>query len=152
LPAYGSILASKPDELWGIDTVVEETVPVWLCLIEHAVRFAFGEIRLGIANGLQIRCDNLPAYREASFCSPLAKLGIRTSYIAPLNPRGNGLAERFVRTLKDNRLAIRYFATQQELADEMAAFRLVYNEFYILQRWDYRTPEEVRRLFHESKK
>jgi len=46
LPAYGSILASKPDELWGIDTVVEETVPVWLCLIEHAVRFAFGEIRL----------------------------------------------------------------------------------------------------------
>ena len=45
--------------------------------------------------------DNLPVYREASFCSPLAALGIRTSYMAPLNPRGNGLAERFVRTLKD---------------------------------------------------
>jgi transposase InsO family protein len=94
----------------------------------------------GIARGLRIRCENLPLFRERQFCRHLAELGIRASYIAPLGPRGNGLAERFVRTLRENRLAIWYFASIEHLDREMAAFREVYNNEYILQRWKYRTP------------
>jgi putative transposase len=176
LPAYGSILATRPNELWGIDaarvtttdrtkalvifviehctgeclainTVAEETIAAWVSLIQEATRFAFGSLQPGIAHGLRIRCDNLPEFRDRRFCKALAELGIRTSYISPLNPRGNGLAERFVRTLRENRLAVFYFASIEELDREIAAFRVVYNEQYILQRWKYRTPSQVRALF-----
>jgi putative transposase len=107
----------------------------------------FGELRPDIARGLRIRCDNLPLFRGGQFCRPLARFGIKVTYIWPLTPRGNGLAERFVRTLRDNRLAVRFFATSSELLVEMAAFRTIYNDSYILQRWKYRTPAEVRALF-----
>jgi putative transposase len=178
LPAYGSILAATPNELWGIDAarvtttdstkafvifaiehctgeclaidvIAEETIAAWVSLIQDATLFAFGSLQPGIAHGLRIRCDNLPQFRDRRFCKVLAELGIRTSYIAPLNPRGNGLAERFVRTLRENRLAVFYFASIEELDREMAAFRMVYNEQYILQRWKYRTPSQVRALFRQ---
>jgi putative transposase len=176
LPAYGIILADRPNQLWGIDAarvkttdrslcfvifavehctgeclaidvVEEETAALWVRLICNAVQFAYGELRPDIARGLRIRCDNLPLFRERQFCRPLAKFGIKVTYIWPLTPRGNGLAERFVRTLRDNRLAVRFFATSSELLVEMTAFRTTYNASYILQRWKYRTPAEVRALF-----
>lgn len=179
LPAYGSILANRPNLLWGIDAarvttldrikcyvifaidhctgeclaidvVIDETPTAWSNLVDAAVAFSFGAIRPFIGAGLRIRCDNLPLFRESTFCDHLAALGIRTSYITPLNPRSNGLAERFVRILRDNRLAIRYYSTFKELYDEMAAFRITYNDHYILQRWSYRTPAQVRALFHEQ--
>jgi hypothetical protein len=85
LPAYGSILAARPNELWGIDAarvtttdgtkafvifavehctgeclaidvVTEETVDVWVSLIQEATRFVFGSLQPGIARGLRIRC------------------------------------------------------------------------------------------------
>jgi putative transposase len=172
LPAYGSILAERPDELWGIDAarvtatdgtkalvifavehctgeclainvVLEETIDAWVSLIQDAIRFAFGRLQPRIARGLRIRCDNLPLFRDRRFCRALAELGIRTSYIGPLNP------ERFVRTLRENRLAIWFFASVEELVREMKAFREVYNEQYILQRWKYRTPSQVRALFRQ---
>jgi putative transposase len=178
LPAYGTILAARPDELWGIDaarvtttdgtkafvifaidhctgeclaikTVSEETVTAWVSLIQKATHYAFGSLDIGVARGLRIRCDNLPLFRGKPFCQHLENFGIRTSYIAPQNPRGNGLAERFVRTLRENRLSLRYFATLEELAREMHEFRESYNEQYILQRWKYRTPHQVRALFRQ---
>jgi transposase InsO family protein len=178
LPAYGSILATRPNELWGIDAarvtttdgvkafvifavehctgeclaidvVIEETITAWVLLIQDATRFAFGSIQTGIARGLRIRCDNLPLFRDRQFCRQIAELGIRTSYIAPLGPRGNGLAERFVRILRENRLAVFFFASVDVLDREMAAFRTVYNDQYILQRWKYRTPSQVRALFRQ---
>ena len=130
--------------------VPEETCAVWFWVIQEAARYAFGHTRPAVAAGLRIRCDNLPVFRDKSFCRMLATLGIRTSYIPPLKPSGNGLAERFVRTLRDNRLAIRSFASLEELGREMMSFREVYNREYILQRWGYRTPAQVRALFETN--
>src|SRR6185312_8794747 len=100
--------------------------------------------------GLRIRSDNLPIFRERTFRAALAVVGIRMSYILPRNPRANGLAERFVRTLRENRLSVRLFESPSELAAAMRAFQVDYNERYILQRWGYRTPKQVRALFYPT--
>jgi len=157
---FDSISGSRAAVLFAVDhctgeclaiaVVPEETPATWLALVRAAVECAFGSQQANVAQGLRIRCDNLPAYRDKRFCGPLERLGIRTSYIAPLNPRGNGMAERFVRTLRDNRLAVRYWQTLEELAREMAAYRLLYNEQYLLQRWGYRSPMQVRELLKKA--
>jgi putative transposase len=60
-------------------------------------------------------------------------------------PEGNGVAERFVRTLKENLLWIRSFAPVAELVEDLREFRLRYNEQWLVERHGYRTPAQVRR-------
>jgi hypothetical protein len=59
-------------------------------------------------------------------------------------PEGNGVAERFVRTLKENLLWIRSFATVAELVEALRGFRLRYNEQWLIERHNRRTPAQVR--------
>ena len=60
-------------------------------------------------------------------------------------PEGNGVAERFIRTLKENLLWVRPFATVAELVEALREFRHRYNEQWLIERHGYRTPAQVRR-------
>ena len=60
-------------------------------------------------------------------------------------PEGNGVAERFIRTLKENVLWVRSFDTIEELRLASLAFKRTYNEHWMLERYDYRSPAQVRR-------
>jgi hypothetical protein len=53
--------------------------------------------------------------------------------------------ERFIRTLKENLLWVRYFATAAELAEVLREFRQRYNEHWLIERHGYRPPARVRR-------
>ena len=57
----------------------------------------------------------------------------------------NGVAERFIRTLKENLLWVRSFATIEELRLALLAFKRTYNEQWMLEKYDYRSPAQVRR-------
>jgi transposase InsO family protein len=59
-------------------------------------------------------------------------------------PEGNGVAERFFRTLKEQLLWVRTFHTMDELQDALRAFRVWYNANWLLQRHSHRTPDQVR--------
>jgi putative transposase len=59
-------------------------------------------------------------------------------------PEGNGVAERFIRTLKENVLWVRHFATVAELIDALRQFKERYNEQWLIARHGYRTPAQVR--------
>ena len=59
-------------------------------------------------------------------------------------PEGNGCAERFIRTLKENLLWVRRFATVEELRLALQAFKETYNRTWIIERHGYRTPAQVR--------
>ena len=65
-------------------------------------------------------------------------------------PEGDGVAERFVRTLKENLLWVRSFATVAELVEALREFRLRYNEQWLIERHGYRTPAQVRRGYAGS--
>ena len=59
-------------------------------------------------------------------------------------PEGNGVAERFIRTLKENLLWVRTFKTIEELRAELVAFAKRYNETWLVARHGYKTPARVR--------
>ena len=71
-------------------------------------------------------------------------LGIEASPSFVREPEGNGVAERFIRTLKENLLWVRTFKTIDELRAELAEFARRYNETWLVARHGYKTPARVR--------
>ena len=59
-------------------------------------------------------------------------------------PEGNGIAERAIRTLKEQLLWVRNCATVEELRQALGAFVAQYNAFWIRQRHGYRAPGQIR--------
>jgi putative transposase len=59
-------------------------------------------------------------------------------------PEGNGCAERFIRTLKENLLWVRTFDTVEELRVALLDFRETYNRSWLIERHGFRTPNAVR--------
>jgi putative transposase len=76
--------------------------------------------------------------RELSF------LGMTSSPSFVREPEGNGIAERFIRTLKENLLWVRTFATIAELVEALRQFRRQYNEQWLIERHGYRSPSQAR--------
>ena len=169
----GTIITETPDEMWGTDatttiTLEEGQAYVFIgvdhCIFEctgiHAskkgdrfqalepirqgVRDHFGGYDPNIAEGLKIRHDHGPAYMADDFQDELNFLGIEPSPSFVREPEGNGCAERFIGLLKENLLWVRTFSTIEELRQALIEFKQQYNEQWILQRHDYKTPAQVR--------
>jgi transposase InsO family protein len=113
--------------------------------IRQGVREHFGGFDRGIAAGLAIRHDHGSAYMSDDFQRELAFLGIASSPSFVREPEGNGCAERFVRTLKENLLWVRRFATVVELIEALQEFQRQYNDRWLIERHGYRSPARVRR-------
>ena len=170
----GTIITEQPDLMWGTDATTTITVEqgqayvfisVDHCTFEctgiHAsasgnrfealepirqgVRTRFGGYSENIADGLAMRHDHGPAYMADDFQQELDFLGIQSSPSFIREPKGNGCAERFTRLLKENLLWVRSFATIEQLRQALIEFKHLYNQQWILQRHDYKTPTQVRR-------
>jgi len=59
-------------------------------------------------------------------------------------PEGNGCAERFIRTPKENLLWVRTFDTVEDFRQALLAFREVYNTAWLIERHGFQTPAAVR--------
>src|SRR3712207_2840414 len=79
------------------------------------------------------------------FQKEIAFLGIDSSPAFVRAPEGNGCAERFIRTLKENLLWVRTFDTVEELRQALLEFRETYNANWLIERHGFRTPDAVRR-------
>ena len=112
--------------------------------IRQGVRACFGGFAEGLASGLQLRHDHGSQFVADDFQRELAFLGIVPSPAFVREPEGNGCAERFIRTLKENLLWLRRFASIEELRQALHAFKDAYNRTWIVERHGYRTPAEVR--------
>ena len=75
----------------------------WAALepIRQGVRHAFGQFGKEVARGLALRCDWGPQYIADAWINEVKWLGctISPSYVG--EPECNGVAERFMRTLKE---------------------------------------------------
>jgi putative transposase len=112
--------------------------------IRQGVRAAFGAFAEGVAAGLELRHDHGSQYVADDFQRELAFLGIKPSPAFVREPEGNGCAERFIRTLKENLLWVSRFDTIEELCQALRAFKDTYNRTWIVERHGYRTPAQVR--------
>lgn len=169
----GTIITEKPDQMWGTDltqtlTVEEGTASVFIAIdhctcecvgihaaktanrfealepIRQGVREHFGDFQENIAEGLSLRHDHGSQYVSDDFQNEISFLGVEASPSFVREPEGNGCAERFIRTLKENFLWVKYFNTIEELRLALLEFRDTYNKQWIIERHKYQTPEQVR--------
>jgi len=112
--------------------------------IRQGVRRHFGGFAKGVARGLAVRHDHGSQYMSDHFQKEIAFLGIESSPAFVRAPEGNGCAERFIRTLKENLLWVKHFETIEELRQALLAFREVYNTTWLIERHGYLTPEQFR--------
>ena len=78
------------------------------------------------------------------FQKEIAFLGIEASPSFLREPEGNGVAERFIRTLKENLLWVRDFETIEELRLALIDFARWYNDNWLVARHRYKTPAQIR--------
>ena len=112
--------------------------------IRQGVRRHFGGFARGIAQGLSVRHDHGSQYVSHDFQREIAFLGIASSPAFVRAPEGNGCAERFIRTLKENLLWVRTFDTVEELRLALLAFRETYNATWLFERHGFRPSSAAR--------
>jgi putative transposase len=112
--------------------------------LRQGVRACFGAFGAGVADGLELRHDHGSQFVADDYQGELAFLGINSSPAFVREPEGNGCAERFIRTLKENLLWVRRFDTIEELRLALQAFRATYHQTWIVERHGYQTPAAVR--------
>src|ERR1022692_2231693 len=110
----------------------------------RVVHRCFGAIAPGVARGLKLRHDHGSNYMSGDFQDEIECLGIQASPSFVREPEGNGVAERFIRTLKENLLWVKTFDTIEELRAALVEFASHYNETWLVARHGYRTPAQVR--------
>jgi putative transposase len=112
--------------------------------IRQGVRRHFGGFAAAVARGLKIRHDHGSQYMSDHFQKEIAFLGIESSPAFVRAPEGNGCAERFIRTLKENLLWVRTFETIEELRQALLAFRETYNTKWLIERHGFISPADFR--------
>jgi len=169
----GTIIPDAPNLMWGTDATQVSTrregVATVFVAIDHfvgdvvgihaarpgtrfealepihqGIREHFGPLSEGIADGLILRHDHGSQYMSHHFQHEIAFLGVESSPSFVRAPEGNGVAERFIRTLKEQLLWVRTFDTVEELRLALLEFKERYNRHWLLQRHGYATPAQVR--------
>jgi len=171
----GTITTEVPNVLWGTDGFRVQTVDegwVWgFIAVDHfnsecvgyhvckeGTRFnALEPIRMGLdaifgavgrdaALGLALRMDHGCQYTSDHFLNQIAFWGIAQSFSFVAQPQGNGIAERFIKTLKQQAIYGRVFRNAQEIYQAVATFVHAYNHHWRIERLRFLTPVEARNL------
>lgn len=167
----GKITVDVPDALWATDATEGHTRTDGRCavfvIVDHASgelwfdaaprmdRWAaadllrevtterFGSVDAAVAAGLALRYDGGPCFRSDHYQAEIDFLGIARSPAFHYEPETNGCAEKAIQTLKEQVLWIEPFDTLDELRARVRAFARDYNEYWLLERHDYRTPRQA---------
>src|SRR4051812_740594 len=99
--------------------------------VRQAVRRCHGSFGRDVAAGLRLRHDHGSQYVSHDFQAEIRFLGMESSPAFVREPEGNGCAERFIRTLKENLLWLRRFETVEELRLALQRFQATYNRTWI---------------------
>ena len=131
-------------ECVGIHAALRATRFEALEPIRQGVRQHFGGFAKGLARGLSVRHDHGSQYMSDTFQKELKFLGIESSPAFVRAPEGNGCAERFIRTLKENLLWVQTFDTIQQLRRALLTFRETYNATWLIERHGFIAPQAFR--------
>src|SRR3954447_25950500 len=105
-----------------------------------AIHTACGAVRADAARGLLLRHDHGSAFMSDHFQNQIAFLGLTPSFAFVREPETNGVAERFIRTLKEQVVWGRIFRNAEEVRAAVRAFVARYNEHWLLEKNAYRSP------------
>jgi putative transposase len=172
----GSITTEAPNVMWGADGAVIPTVEdgnVTLFIVaehwngeglgwhvaKHGNRYAaaealalavsrvFGSVRADAARGVSLRHDHGSAFMSDYFQNQLKFFGMAPSFAFVRQPETNGVAERFIRTLKEQIVFGRIYHDIEEVRAAVRAYLERYNQHWLLEKNAYRSPAETRRTW-----
>lgn len=112
--------------------------------LRQGVKERFGAWDQGAVAGLGLRHDHGSVFVSDVFQEELRFLGIESSPAIVREPEGNGCAERFIRTLKEQLLWLRPFDTVEEIRLALLEFRDRYNREWLIERHDFVSPSAAR--------
>lgn len=176
----GTITTEAPNLMWGTDGARILTVEEgwgWIFVgVEHfnaecvgyhvckeGTRYAalqpiamglteiYGSVEADVGRGLMVRMDHGTQYLSDHFLNQLRFWGIAPSFAFVEQPQTNGVAERFIRTLKEQVIHGRVFKTLEEVRQSVAAFVTRYNEEWRVEKLGFLTPREARDQWGRSK-
>ena len=154
-PHDGTIVTDVVDKVWGTDmtqtvttaqgrayvfiavdhcsgefigTHASSSASRWEALepIRQGVTRHFGGVGPDAAKGLILRHDHGSNYMSDDFQSGIRCFGIISSPAFVRQPEGNGVAERAIRTLKEQLVWVRHFASVEQLRQALAKFAAEY--------------------------
>ena len=130
------------DEAWThiarIGNRFEALQPVYDAVIDR-----FGGLGPDIARGIKLRHDWGSQYRSHHFTGSIAWLGIDDAAAFVGEPECNGVAERFIRTLKEQCLWAELYEDVDHLRQAVGRFTELYNSQWLIERLGHRTPREA---------
>ena len=129
-----------------IGTHASSSASRWEALepVRQGVTRHFGGVGPDLAKGLTLRHDHGSNDMADDFRREIGCVGILSSPALKRQPEGNGVAERAIRTLKEQLLWVQYFETVEELRQALASFAAKYNASWLRQRHGYKTPDQIR--------
>jgi len=170
----GTIITDAPNVMWGTDGVrvftledgwgwIFPAVDHWNaeCVGWHVCkkgdRFAalepikmglarlYGSTAAGAARGLALRMDHGTQYLSDHFTNQIKFWGIAPSYSFVAEPQGNGVVERFNRTLKEQVIHGRIYRNLDELRDAVRLFVGRYNDQWLVEKNGFLSPNQARK-------
>ena len=180
-PHEGEIITQGPNRMWGTDGAKVFTVEEgwgWLFVaVEHwnaecmgwhvckqGTRFAalepvsqglmatMGSVTADAGRGLALRMDHGTQYLSDHFLNQLKHWGINPCFAFIEQPQTNGVAERFIRTIKEQVIYGRIFQNLQGVRDAVRRFVHTYNREWLVEKNGYQSPWQARAqwLAHNS--
>jgi transposase InsO family protein len=110
-----------------------------------AVKSVFGSVQADAGRGVLLRHDHGSPFTSAHVQNQLTFFGMTPSFAFVRQPETNGVAERFIRPLKEQVVFGRIHQDIEEVRTAVRAFFERYNEHWPLEKNGYRSPGQTRR-------
>ena len=105
----------------------------------------FGSVAADAARGVLLRHDHGSPFMSGYFQNQLKFFGMAPSFAFVRQPETNGVAERFIRTLKEQIVFGRIYQNAEEVRAAVRAYFERYNQHRLLAKNGDRSPAETRR-------
>lgn len=178
-PHVGEIVTREPNVMWGADGArvftVEEGWGWVFVAVEHwntecvgwhvskrGDRYAalepiamgltkvYGSVEAGVARGLSLRMDHGTQYLADHFQNQIRYWGMAPSFAFVEQPQTNGVAERFIRTLKEQVIYGRIFRNMEEVRQVVGSFAKLFNEEWLVEKMGFLSPRQAREAWHNG--
>ena len=127
----------------GLTVTKDQHGPAVLASVEAALCEAFGEPKY-VPTGVELRTDHGPQYTGADCAALVEAWGLVHTFAPVGRPTGNAVAERVIRTMKEEVVWLRDWNTADELRDALLAWQHRYNTARPHQALGWKTPAEYR--------
>lgn len=120
-------------------------------VIRQGVREQFGGFSADAAAGLALRHDHGSQFMSRDYQEEIRFLGIRSTPSFVAEPQCNGVAERFVRTLKEQCLWLHTFEDAEDVRRALMVFKETYNREWMVANHGHRSPTEAHRALNAAR-